>query len=112
VKFPTDVPDVVKAAIDNYGPSDGHFLAKVNHRSPIIIHFWGVRLDTKPEAEWVFDKNKPKERSQLWVCLADDKCRTAQRTIKITNKQTSSATTHLDTQHKIKSTRTAVAEEK
>ncbi|CAN0455862.1 unnamed protein product, partial [Laminaria digitata] len=48
----------------------------------------------------------------LWVCLADDKCRTAQRTTKITNKQTSSATTHLDTQHKIKSTRTAVAEEK
>ncbi|CAN0458440.1 unnamed protein product, partial [Laminaria digitata] len=112
VKFPTDVPDVVKAAIDNYGPSDGHFLAKVNHRSPGIIGFWGVRLDTKPEAQWVFDKNKPKERSQLWVCLADDKCRTAQRTIKITNKQTSSATTHLDTQHKIKSTRTAVAKEK
>ena len=56
------MPDVVKAAIDRYVPSEGNFLAKVNHQSPSIIYFWGVRLDTKPEADWVFDKNNPRER--------------------------------------------------
>ena len=110
LKFPVDVPDMVKSVIANFVPSDGQFLANVNHRSPSLIHYWGVRLGTKPEEEWEFSNNKPKERAQLWICLGDDRCRNAMRAIKITNKQTSSATTHLDTQHKVKSARTTVAE--
>ena len=38
LKFPIDVPDVVKSAIANFVPSDGQFLAKVNHRNPSSIH--------------------------------------------------------------------------
>ena len=110
LKFPFDVPDVVKSVIDNFVPNNGQFLAKVNHRNPSSIRYcWGVRLENEPEEEWEFS-TEPKERAQLWICLGDDRCRNAMRAIKITNKQTSSATTHLDTQHKVKSARTTVAE--
>ena len=41
LKFPRDVPDVVKTAINNYVPSEDYYLAKVNHGNPSIIHSWG-----------------------------------------------------------------------
>ena len=92
---------MVKSVIANFVHSDGQFLAKVNHRSPSSIHYYyGVRLETKPEEEREFS-NEPKEHAQLWICLGDDRCRNAMRTIKITKKQASSDTTHLDTQHKV-----------
>ena len=46
------------------------------------------------------------------MCLVDEKWRNAKHGVKITSKQTSSATTHFSTQQKVKRTRTAVAEEK
>ena len=80
----------------------------MNHHDPSSIHSWGVQIEIKPEEEWEFANNKQKERAQLWIRLEGEKCRHANRDIKITNKQTSSATTHLDTQHKMKRERTAV----
>ena len=44
-----------------------------------------MRLETKPEDDWEFS-DKPTERAQLWICLGDDRCRNAKRTIKITNR--------------------------
>ena len=112
LKFPIDVPDVVKSAIANFLPSDRQCLAKVNHRKHGSIYYWGLRLETKPEGDWEFSYNKPKERAQLWICHGDDRCRNPKRAIEITNKQTSCATTHLDTQHKVKCARTTVAKQK
>ena len=105
------MPDVVKSAIVNFVPSDAEFLAIVNHRNPSSIHYYcGVQLETKPGEGRDFYNNKKKQRAQMWTRLEDDRYRNAMRGIKITNKQTSSATAHLDTQHKVKSARTTVAE--
>lgn len=113
LKFPEHVPIAVKVAISNYTPDEGRYIARPNTRSPSVIHFWGVRLDTKPEEEWRYDdKGKPLEREQFFLCQADEECRNKKRMIKITSKQTSSATTHLDKQHNIKSSRTQAADEK
>ncbi|CAN0051294.1 unnamed protein product, partial [Sphacelaria rigidula] len=107
------VPIAVKTAINNYIPAEGRYVARPNARSPSVIHFWGVRLDTKPEEEWSYDeKGKPVEREQFFSCQADEDCRNERTMIKITSKQTSSATTHLDKQHNIKSSRTQAADEK
>ena len=54
-----------------------------------------------------FCDEQPKARSQLWMCLAD-----AKHGVKTKSSKTSSATTHLSTQHKVKRTRTAVVAEK
>ena len=86
LKFPIDIPDVIKSAIANFVPSDGQVLAKVNHPNPGSIHYRGARLEIKPEEEWEFANHKPRERAHLWICLGDDRCRNAKHGIKITNK--------------------------
>ena len=113
LQFPDNVPTAVVSAITNYTPPDGLYVAHPNTRSPSVIHFWGVRLDTKPEDEWACDaRGKPLERDQFFNCLADEICRNKKTMIKITSKMTSSATVHLDKQHNIKSSRTQAADEK
>lgn len=113
LKFPEHVPSAVISAIENYEPREGLFVARPSSKNPSVIHFWGVRLDTKPEEEWAYDeKGKPVEREQYFSCQADEACRNSNKMIKITSKQTSSATVHLDKQHNIKSSRTQAADEK
>ena len=114
-KFPQAVPGEVQTAIRTYTPdaNSGHYRAQLQGRNPSVITYWGVRLETIPKDKFQLDdKNKTVERPQLFVCLADQKCRNNGTVIKITNRQTSSATTHLLAQHKIKSSRTMAADEK
>ncbi|CAM9935377.1 unnamed protein product, partial [Sphacelaria rigidula] len=59
--FPEDVPEAVRAAVTNFVPAEGLYHAPAPTGKPSILHFWGVRLDTKPEREWKRDaKNKNK----------------------------------------------------
>ena len=114
-KFPQAVPGEVQTAIRTYTPdaNSGHYRAQLQGRNPSVITYRGVWLETIPKGKFQLDdKNKTVERSQLFVCLADQKCRNNGTVIKITNRQTSSATTHLLAQHKIKSSRTMAADEK
>lgn len=115
IDFAEDVPSAVQTAINNYTPKDGYFRAKVHQhgRTTSVIHHWGVRLETVAEEAWPMDnKGRPLERPQLFMCMANDHCRNVSKTIKISNKQTSSATNHLAKTHHIKSGTTKTAEAK
>lgn len=98
LRFPDNVPAAVRKAIETYTPPTGFSIAEISSAARTPIMFWGVRLDIDDAAV-----GTGSSRPQEWACLANHKCRSIKKRLKITSSQTSGATTHLSTTHKLES---------
>ncbi|CAN0120107.1 unnamed protein product [Ectocarpus sp. 4 AP-2014] len=103
LRFPSDVPADVRAAVLGYQPPPGHTIDRIHNvtSKPSFICFWGVRVYTMVNGK----------KKSCYKCMANHKCRVSPKLLSLAG-STTGATEHLKNVHKTESPTSADDQQK